>query len=594
MAEHIKQHKEDGLGDSGGRASYDQYHLRWIARWTRANNNPVPQSHHVSYASNEEDQAEEKRYLQVRSLESRKVEVLKLDMNEKSTHEYKNVSRADLSKSGRPIEVHKSAELTGAEMGRSKLMNNLMVQENVKLHDAAVALTDACLLHEMPDSSVNLEHCEQSRFLTFKNISMCQRMTKCLTGFLNQDMQHYISDKCSSGCAGSSSYPTIRHYENWRPYMRSSILINEEEKRCSISSQLHGKKENQISVSSSRLFLSWEESLNFRRFSDLGHVYELFRKMSDSSIFYDEMKMHNNSSSMENTRAGAQNFSNASQSFFMTNKMCMDSSCVELSTGKKLRDSTKAKGLALYEMVTLPTRSEGEKSEDAQCSLREDLLPKSCSRNIDISQMQISQEGWSSNGRQEDPWCSTNQLASTSQVEQAIRRDAETDEKLDKTALELQEQACSRWLKRLSQKSMDYPSIGSKKSKTGDGPSSGKECCLSTKQLNYTTSGYLKGKQVLHENMKSTRNTRYSSGVAMETLSSWIQRWCSNSSQTTQAQVRLAGPVFCNTTNYCDNAEDKQLPSVAAMALMGRVMKQFHSCVFHRRGSSVIWNIEDL
>lgn len=70
----------------------------------------------------------------------------------------------------------------------------------------------------------------------------------------------------------------------------------------------------------------------------------------------------------------------------------------------------------------------------------------------------------------------------------------------------------------------------------------------------------------------------------------WIQRWCRDGThQTNKAEA----VVVCepeSTKMEFDDLQNKQFPSIAAMALMGKAMSGFQPCKFQRGGSFVVWN----
>lgn len=151
----------------------------------------------------------------------------------------------------------------------------------------------------------------------------------------------------------------------------------------------------------------------------------------------------------------------------------------------------------------------------------------------------------------------------------------------------LESEDCSRWLKRLRSKPIASPAIGSKKFKTGDCPPSLQTC--------YKKPISPKEKQAVNLKKRMT-SSRFSSGVSMENFCTWIQRWCRKNTQKNEAVI-AATPVSCEAANShltkSHEAMKQQLfPSLAAMALVGRVIRQFHTCVFRRVGSSVVWNID--
>ncbi|KAE8686438.1 hypothetical protein F3Y22_tig00111061pilonHSYRG00002 [Hibiscus syriacus] len=83
----------------------------------------------------------------------------------------------------------------------------------------------------------------------------------------------------------------------------------------------------------------------------------------------------------------------------------------------------------------------------------------------------------------------------------------------------------------------------------------------------------------------STRKNRESS------LSKyWIHRWCRrrNESSNTKPEALVLCEPQTSTATF-DELEKKQFPSIAAMALMGKVMNGFHHCEFRIKGSSIVW-----
>lgn len=75
------------------------------------------------------------------------------------------------------------------------------------------------------------------------------------------------------------------------------------------------------------------------------------------------------------------------------------------------------------------------------------------------------------------------------------------------------------------------------------------------------------------------------------TSHSWIQRLLHD--RATTAPKRPQSVVLCEPQTSkldLDNFWKKQLPSLGAMALMGKAMNGFHPCEFHRKGSLVVWN----
>ncbi|PSS29442.1 F-box protein [Actinidia chinensis var. chinensis] len=74
----------------------------------------------------------------------------------------------------------------------------------------------------------------------------------------------------------------------------------------------------------------------------------------------------------------------------------------------------------------------------------------------------------------------------------------------------------------------------------------------------------------------------------------WIQRWCHNRDATHQKKPEAV--VVCeplSTKMEFDELQNKQFPSIAAMALMGKAMSGFQQCEFQKRGSFVVWNTKN-
>lgn len=72
---------------------------------------------------------------------------------------------------------------------------------------------------------------------------------------------------------------------------------------------------------------------------------------------------------------------------------------------------------------------------------------------------------------------------------------------------------------------------------------------------------------------------------------SWIQRW--RHDPAANSKQKLEPVVFCEPQSSKLELEDiqkKQLPSIAAMAMMGKAMRGIQPCQFRKKGSLVMWN----
>nr|XP_010924292.1 uncharacterized protein LOC105047180 [Elaeis guineensis]XP_010924293.1 uncharacterized protein LOC105047180 [Elaeis guineensis]XP_019706963.1 uncharacterized protein LOC105047180 [Elaeis guineensis]XP_019706964.1 uncharacterized protein LOC105047180 [Elaeis guineensis] len=160
--------------------------------------------------------------------------------------------------------------------------------------------------------------------------------------------------------------------------------------------------------------------------------------------------------------------------------------------------------------------------------------------------------------------------------------------------------ASSRWVKRLRHNCSDSRALDSKRLKIGDGRSSREVGTLFGRVLNYSkpSSDFVKCLQEQQKHDKTMllpHNGVHSSGVSVKEMHFWIRRWCCNSPQAAPVQAKLATPVLCEPENskvVPQNFDGKQLPSIAAMALMGKAINNFQPCEFQRRGSSVVWRTE--
>eukprot|EP00262_Sarcandra_glabra_P003448 TRINITY_DN14161_c0_g1_i1.p1 TRINITY_DN14161_c0_g1~~TRINITY_DN14161_c0_g1_i1.p1 ORF type:complete len:311 (+),score=41.43 TRINITY_DN14161_c0_g1_i1:106-1038(+) len=167
----------------------------------------------------------------------------------------------------------------------------------------------------------------------------------------------------------------------------------------------------------------------------------------------------------------------------------------------------------------------------------------------------------------------------------------------------------SRWVKRLKSNASDSLGLGTRSSKMGDATSTEKVNKLLSRIMNYSTASSSpsptlgkhlgKGQQQVdkHKNNMLFKNREFSSVDLVKksqdlTIShSWIKRWCR--SREGSPQVRTTSRVACEPENSraaLEELQRKQFPSIAAMALMGKTVRNFQPCEFRKRGSTVVWN----
>lgn len=162
-----------------------------------------------------------------------------------------------------------------------------------------------------------------------------------------------------------------------------------------------------------------------------------------------------------------------------------------------------------------------------------------------------------------------------------------------------------RWIKRLRLSAPESSTLGTKSCNIGEGSSHEIKNLSLGKILkgnmvdSEPTVSKLHGKELMVVD-KATTSVRYGESTSMDTTKkgtdsltslSWIRRWCRNPSATPQKKpetVMVCEPQSSNSA--FEDLEERQFPSIAAMALMGKAMKGFQPCEFQKRGSFVVWN----
>jgi hypothetical protein len=96
------------------------------------------------------------------------------------------------------------------------------------------------------------------------------------------------------------------------------------------------------------------------------------------------------------------------------------------------------------------------------------------------------------------------------------------------------------------------------------------------KRLKHDISGnalMLNPKQSKHENSNPC-------WVSEQQVKSWIQRWC----------VKKVPPGEGENFVVQEELQERQFPSIHAMAMMGKAMNKIRPGEFEKRGPSVVWN----
>lgn len=146
----------------------------------------------------------------------------------------------------------------------------------------------------------------------------------------------------------------------------------------------------------------------------------------------------------------------------------------------------------------------------------------------------------------------------------------------------------SRWVKRLKLSTAHPFASGTKISKMGEVSSRVKINKISKiMNCSKTSSEPTVGR-------KSGESSSSGSGRKSQEISlslTWIHRWCRHRAAPPNKKpdaALLCEPQSSKATS--DELQEKQFPSIAAMALMGKAMNGFHPCEFRRKGSLIVWN----
>ncbi|XP_058190680.1 uncharacterized protein LOC131307942 isoform X1 [Rhododendron vialii] len=163
----------------------------------------------------------------------------------------------------------------------------------------------------------------------------------------------------------------------------------------------------------------------------------------------------------------------------------------------------------------------------------------------------------------------------------------------------------SRWLKRFKLSASDSFVLGTKSSNLGELPSHEKVNKLfgkifegSKSSSSETMSHKNHGKEerakdqtaIVLLNGESSSAETAKKGQDILLSNPWIKRWCRHGTHQTKKAEAMVVCEPLSTKMEFDDLQNKQFPSIAAMALMGKAMSGFQPCKFQRRGSFVIWN----
>ncbi|GJN18037.1 hypothetical protein PR202_gb05154 [Eleusine coracana subsp. coracana] len=153
-----------------------------------------------------------------------------------------------------------------------------------------------------------------------------------------------------------------------------------------------------------------------------------------------------------------------------------------------------------------------------------------------------------------------------------------------------------KWLKRLWHDDSDPYFLCAKRSKLGDDPASGGACTVFGQYL-----GCDLGKASMINHVEedepgygrlTNQQNREGSPVSSKCLNRWIGRWCQGGTPHFHATSNV-GKQTPKSNMQSDDLEGL-FPSIAAMAMMGRVMNKLRPRELQRRGPSVVWKTQGL
>lgn len=149
-----------------------------------------------------------------------------------------------------------------------------------------------------------------------------------------------------------------------------------------------------------------------------------------------------------------------------------------------------------------------------------------------------------------------------------------------------------RWLKRLQLDVSDSDIPGSKRPKVGGSPPLRQLDCLFDMALpcGYGTETIdgVKEDQALDEGNKLL-DKQERSPIAAKSMNTWIGRWCQGG---TPVFHEDPGQTRHGTEPDQPSEELGQFPSIAAMAMMGRVMNKLRPCEHQKKGPLVVWKTD--
>ncbi|KAL6615820.1 hypothetical protein ACP70R_038090 [Stipagrostis hirtigluma subsp. patula] len=153
-----------------------------------------------------------------------------------------------------------------------------------------------------------------------------------------------------------------------------------------------------------------------------------------------------------------------------------------------------------------------------------------------------------------------------------------------------------KWLKRLQHDISDPHFPCSKRLKVGNGPPPGGTCTVSGQKLDYDIGNTDVINHVEEDQLRYGRlmNQQDQEGppISTKSLNRWIGRWCQDGTPIFHGASNIEKQT--SKSNSPSDDLEGQFPSIAAMAMMGRVMSKLRPCELQKKGPSVVWTTQGL
>ncbi|RCV16656.1 hypothetical protein SETIT_3G155700v2 [Setaria italica] len=152
-----------------------------------------------------------------------------------------------------------------------------------------------------------------------------------------------------------------------------------------------------------------------------------------------------------------------------------------------------------------------------------------------------------------------------------------------------------RWLKRLQLDISDPDIPGSKRPKIGDSPPLGETKCLfdmalPCNKIDGEMIGCAKEDQGLDEGNNELQDKQERTSVPAKSMNSWIGRWCQGGTSVFHEDLGQGRQE--RKPDQPSEELEGQFPSIAAMAMMGRVMNKLRPCEHQKKGPFVVWKTD--